>query len=563
MQLNTSVVRLSLGAVFFCCCGFFFTGAAQAQTPVILISIDTLRADHLSVYGYKAARTPNIDSFAEGGTIFTQADCQIPLTFPSHTSMLTSIYPFQNQVEENAMSLPGGAVTMATVLGSHGYKTAAFIGTVFMEKQMGLGQGFDFYDSPFNFDAYSSLGGSMFMGVTKSAPGEGRDRRDGALVIRSARQWLGETIRANPAQPFFAFVHLYDMHQPYDHGYDAQLAYVDKLIGVFKQSLMQTGLWDRAVVILVSDHGEGLGDHSEHTHGYFIYESTLRVPLLIHWPAAMAGEHPARVTDPVGLIDVAPTVVDLLHLPMPPSFEGSNLFSPGHAVYSENVYSRDAFGWSPLRSLRVGQYKYIEAPKPELYNLQADPHELSNLYVKGSAKAADLRSQLAKLMARYPPKKPDTAQETAPGARALLDSLGYLSSGPRAAGGTLPPDPKDKLPEFLLYEHSQDQLFHHKLPEAMITFRQLLALDPHNLLARRDLGSGYLELGDYAKARAAFAQVLNSAPGDYIANYKIGIVEEKLGLLKEAREHLENACRAAPESKQSRRELDAVEAKLK
>jgi choline-sulfatase len=248
---------------------------------------------------------------------------------------------------------------------------------------------------------------------------------------------------------------------------------------------------------------------------------------------------------------------------VPASFEGNSLFAPSHAVYSENIYSRDAFGWSPLRGLRVGQYKYIEAPKPELYNLQTDPRELSNLYVKGSAKATDLRNQLAKLMARHPPRKMDGAHETAPGARALLDSLGYLSSGPRASQGISATDPKDKLPEFLLYEHSQDQLFHHKMMDAMVTFRQLLALDPHNLLARRDLGSAYLEMGNYAKARAAFAQVLTSAPGDYIANFKIGIAEERLGLLKEAKEHLESACRAAPESLQSRKELDAVEAKLK
>jgi arylsulfatase A-like enzyme len=549
VTLRQTIVFVILAAAF-----------AQAQTPstpVILISIDTLRADHLSVYGYTRIHTPNIDSFADHGTVFTQADCQIPFTFPSHASMLTSIYPFQNQVEENAVALPQGAVTLASVLHSHGYKTAAFIGTVFMEKQMGLDQGFEFYDSPFNYDAFSPMSGSMFLGVSPGSPNAGKDRRDGALVVRSARQWLSANLAG---QPVFAFVHLFDMHKPYNDGYDGRLAYVDRLMGVFKQSLAQFGLWDRALVILVADHGESLGDHGESSHGYFIYESTLRVPLIIHWPAGAEG-HPARVADPVGLIDVAPTVMDFLRLPMPPSFEGSSLLGPHGPVYGESLHAHDAFGWAPLRSLRVGPNKYIEAPRPELYNLQTDSHELINLYVKGSPRGTDLRNQLAKLLARYAPKKPLSAA-AAPGARALLDSLGYLSAGPRTASGASAADPKDRLPEFRMYEDAQLQLYHRKITDAIATLRQLLLRDPHNLLARRDLGSAYVDTGDYAKARTAFQQVLAVAPDDYMANYEIGYAEDQLGLLKEAKEHEEAACRIAPESQQSRKELEAVQAKM-
>jgi arylsulfatase A-like enzyme len=550
-------VTLRLTVVFLIFAAIAFT--QTPPTPVILISIDTLRADHLSAYGYTRIHTPNIDSFADHGTLFTQADCQIPFTFPSHASMLTSVYPFENQVEENAVALPQGAVTLASVLRSHGYKTAAFIGTVFMEKQMGLDQGFDFYDSPFNYDAFSPMSGSMFLGVTPGSPNAGRDRRDGALVVRAARQWLS----ANNTQPLFAFVHLFDMHKPYNDGYDGRVAYVDKLMGVFKQTLVQLGLWDKALVILVADHGESLGDHGESSHGYFIYEATLHVPLIFHWPAGTENR-PTRVPDPVGLIDVAPTVLDFLHLPAPLSFEGSSLFGAIHnSVYGESVHAQDAFGWAPLRSLRVGPWKYIEAPRPELYNLQTDPHELTNLYVKGSAKAADLRSQLAKLLARYAPKKPEAAKNTSPGARALLDSLGYLSAGPRAASqGGSAPDPKDRLPEFRMYEDAQLQLYHRKMTEAIATLRQLLVRDPHNLMARRDLASAYVDTGEYAKARTAFQQVLAVAPDDYMTNYEIGYAEDKLGLLKEAKEHLETACRIAPESQQSRKELEVVQGKM-
>jgi len=536
-------------------CAMFAAACAWAQTlatPVILISIDTLRADHVSAYGYTRIHTPNIDSLADHGTIFTQADCQTPLTLPSHTSMLTSTYPFGNQIEENAEPVPASAVTLASVLQSHGYKTAAFIGSVFLERQMGLAAGFDFYDSPFNFDAASA--GPL------AGPLAGKDRRDGALVMRAARQWLA----ANNTQPVFAFVHLFDMHKPYPVSYDEQLKYVDRLMGTFKQSLQQLGLWDRALVILVSDHGEGLGDHGEASHGYFIYESTLHVPLIFHWPTGTAS-HPARVDDPAGLIDVAPTILDFLHLPMPPSFEGASLLAGRQPVYSESVHARDAFGWSPLRSLRVGPYKYIEAPRPELYNLQTDPRELTNLYVKGSAKASDLHDQLTKLLARYSPKQPtEAAHDISPGARALLDSLGYLAPGPRSgSASTTGVDPKDRLPEFRLYEDAWVDIYFHRLDAGIAKLRQVLTRDPHNLLARRDLGGAYAEKKDYAQARTAYREVLAAAPDDYVANYELGVADERLGLLAEAKEHLETACGIAPESQQSRHELDAVLVKIK
>jgi len=533
--------------------------AGQAQpTSVILISIDTLRADHLSAYGYTRVRTPNMDSFAERGTLFTQADCQVPLTLPSHTSLFTSTYPFENQVEENAEVVPPGAVTLASVLRSHGYRTAAFIGSVFLERQVGLDQGFDFYDSPFNFEALSPMSGSMFFGAASHNPSVGKDRRDGALVLRAARQWLA----ANRGQPVFAFVHLFDMHKPYATSYDAQLAYVDRLLGGFQQALMQLGWWDRSLVVLLSDHGESLGEHGESSHGYFIYESTLRVPLILHWPSG-AANHAARVAEPAGLIDVAPTILDFLRLPVPPSFAGTSLLGTHGAVYGESRHAHDAFGWAPLRSLRTGAYKYVEAPRPEFYNLDADPREQHNLFVKGSPKALELEGQLAKLLARYPPKRPAAPSDASPQTRALLNSLGYLSAGPRAALGGSGPDPKDRLPEFRLYEDAQVALYERRLNEAIAILSRLLARDPHNTLARRDLAGAYLELKDYAKARADFQQVLAVAPDDYVTQFQLGISDERLGLLKEAEAHLQAACRIAPEAQQCRRELETVEQKMK
>lgn len=527
---------------------------AAQPTSVILISIDTLRQDHLSAYGYRRILTPNIDSFADQGTLFTNIESQVPLTLPSHTSLFTSTYPFENQIEENAERVPPGAVTLASVLHSHRYKTAAFIGSVFLEDEMGLDRGFDFYDSPFHFEAFSPISGSMFFGGVGRNQYGVRDRRDGALVLGAARRWLS----ANQDAPAFVFIHLFDLHKPYIRaGYDAELAYTDRILGAFKQALIAGGWWQRSVVVLLSDHGEGLGDHGEDSHGYFIYESTLRVPLIVHWPAGTPS-HAAREDRPGGLIDVAPTVLDFLRIPAPPSFEGYNLLDAtvSRAVYSESVYAHDGFGWAPLRSLREGADKYIDAPRPELYNLRADPHELNNLYRPGSPRALALHSELQKLLASHAPKQPASPANISPRTRALLASLGYLSGGAHTAAGSSLPDPKDRLAEYRLYESAQAALYDRQLERAAAIFRRILARDPQNTLARRDLGGTYVEQHFYDKARACFEKVIAAAPDDYMAQFELGVADKHLGLSAEALEHLQAACKAAPEAEQCKRELD-------
>jgi len=532
-------------------------GVAAEPASVILISIDTLRADRLSAYGYRRFRTPNIDSYAQQGTLFTNIEAQVPLTLPSHTSLFASTYPFENQIEENAERVAPGVVTLASVLQSHGYKTAAFIGSVFLEKEMGLGPGFDTYDSPFHFEAFSPISGSMFFGGVNRREFAGRDRRDGALVLRAARAWMA----ANRDAPAFVFVHLFDLHKPYLRaGYDGELAYADQILGAFRQTLIQTGWWQRSLVVLLSDHGESLGEHGEDSHGYFIYESTLRVPLIVHWPDGAAG-HPARDDGPGGLIDVAPTVLDFLHIAAPASFEGRSLLDAGNArgVYSETLYAHDGFGWAPLRALREGVYKYIEAPRPEFYNLAADPHEQINLYSKDSARARALKGDLRKLLAAHAPKQPASPASISPRTRELLASLGYLSGNQHAAAGGAMPDPKDRLAEYRLYETAQALLYDRRLEEAAVTFRRILARDPKNILARRDLGGTYVEQKLYGKARECFEQVVNNAPDDYMAQYELGIADKNLGLMHDAFEHLQVACRLAPGAEQCKKELDGLE----
>ena len=574
---------------------------AQTLTPVILISIDTLRADHLGIYGYRRIGTPHIDSFGRQGTVFDAIDCPVPLTLPSHTALFTSTYPFANHVEENDGRVPAGVVTLAGVLHSHGYRTAGFVGSALLDRRLGLDQGFDFYHSPFSISS-SGPPNAMAAGV----------RRDGALVVRAARQWLGE----NHGQPVFAFLHFFDLHAPYGHatsnsglptaaGYDAEIEYVDRLAGQFQQALVAGGWWDRSLVVLLSDHGESLGDHGETSHGYFVYQSTLRTPLIIHWPAGTQG-YPERLGPPGGLIDVAPTILDFLKLPKPREFAGASLLSSartrqddGRTVVSESVYPRDAFHWAPLRSIRVGAYQYIDAPRPELYNLSQDPEERHNLAAETPAVANRLRSRLGEIMA------PSRDQQTGGNGagisadrRRALESLGYLGGSPgtrlAAASGA---DPKDKLNEYNLFEKALAGMYAGRYEESISAFRQLLSGDPRNSLARYYLADAFLRAGqstsalrewenalrldseyvpaaealgawwigreDYAKARTYFQKALAAAPRDSTALVEEGVAEERLGLLHEALNHLEDACHLSPELPQCGRELETVNEKMR
>jgi hypothetical protein len=517
-----------------------------------VISIDTLRADHVDT-----RRAPHLISWAaQGGTLFSAAESQVPLTLPSHTVLFTSTYPYENHVEENAGAVPRGAVTLASVLQARGYKTAAFIGSIFLERQLGLDRGFDTYDSPFRFGAFSRLSGEMlFAGNGNSYAA--RERRPGALVIRAANQWMA----AHKNQPVFVFIHLFDVHKPYPLGsYDAQLGSVDRLLGAFQQTLKNEGWWDRSLVVLTSDHGEGLGEHGESDHGYFIYESTLHVPLIVHWPQG-AARLPARLDQPVGLVDLAPSILDFLKIPAPPAFHGrSFLDGSPRPVFSESVYARDSFGWSALRSLRSGAWKYIDAPKPELYDLSKDPRELNNLVKGNAAEVARLRAQLTKYTAAAAP--PTTTSGDPQRKKEVLESLGYLAPGPRGSGKPSGADPKDRLPLLLRYEEALNSLAAKNYDAAIAKLRSILAVDPGNLLVRRDLGVALIERKEFAKAIPELQRVAVAAPDDYVTRFELGIATEQTGRLREAADQFEAAIRLAPEAAQAKDSLERVRGKL-
>ncbi len=376
------------------------------------------------------------------------------------------------------------------------------------------------------------------------------------------------------------------MHQPYTHGsYDREVAYVDQAIGKFRQAL--TGRGKDTLVVLTSDHGESLGEHGEETHGYFIYQSTLHVPLILHWPTA-AG-HPARVDDPASLIDVAPTLLDFLGVPAPTQFQGRTLLrSPGDKpIYSESMYARDHLGCSALRSIRLGRYKYIDAPKPELYDLATDPGESQNRYDRDRAQAQKLSEMLRSLSA--PARRP-APSSTSPEVLARLRSLGYLGGGPpRTVSGV---DPKDRLQQYLRYgqgirlanagqlaaaigefrkvlaEDPQNTLAHfyvgvcyyrlHQLDEAVTALHAALAVAHHYPPAEELLGTIWLVKHDYKRAREQFEQLAASTPASYGAHYNLGILALREGRSDDALRELLAACRADPTSAQPHAALGSL-----
>jgi choline-sulfatase len=546
--------------------------ALCSSTPVILISVDTLRADHLGCYGYKKIHTPHFDSLAKGGTVFSAVDSPVPMTLPAHTSLLTSQYPFVHGVEENGQAVPAGAVTLAGVLKSHGYQTAAFIGGYVLDASFGLNQGFDYYDSPFRIRPQRG----------EDAPELKRTAED---VLRGAIEWL-----STHSDSFFVFIHLYDLHQPYSHGYDAQVSYVDEQLGRLWSFLEAKGLARKTLIAVTSDHGESLGEHGENTHGYFIYQSTLWTPLLIHWPAGMRPPA-ARIDAPASLIDVAPTILQSLEIPAPPQFQGRNLLRPGEeSVYSESMYAHDHLGCSPLRSLRAGSYKYIQAPKPELYDLSKDPAEAHNLYDQQKTLAKNLQERLRSLLSR--PEVKAAPMTASPEVVARLRSLGYLAGrSVRAIDGS-GPDPKDRLDEYLRYGRAILYSSTGRLPEATQEFQEVLKQDGQNVLAhfylavcyhrlrRLDdsakeldatlaiapdywraeelLGSIWLEKKDYVRAREQFTHLLKGVPGDYGAHFNLGILATRDGKWDEARRHLQAALAADPDSADARRALEKL-----
>lgn len=524
---------------------------ADAKPNVIFITIDTLRADHLGCYGYRKIQTPNIDALARSAARFSHAYTTVPITLPAHTALFTGSFPMATGVHDFAVNkVSFNAITLAKVLHENGYATAAFIGAPVLDSRYGLNQGFETYFDHFDF---SHLDESRADEV----------KRRGDVVIDEALGWLKRT----PSKPLLLWVHLYDPHNPYappepyaslyrTRPYDGEIAFADAQIGRLISFLKETGIFANSMVVLAADHGEGLNEHGEKRHGFFIYNSTLHVPLLVKVPGAT----PRVIEDEVSLVDVMPTVLQALRIPNPVTVQGRSLLSEtlGHPasgpsnLYAETFLPLLHFSWSQLRGLQWNGLKYIAAPKPELYDVFADPHETKNLFGTRQAEAQMMRDRLFTILRRYTPAQGAAASEKAPTDPALLErlrSLGYvaISAGTFAdAAGKELPDPKDRIQVYDLFWEAMADGQRGRYEESLRKLREARKIEPDSLAVLFLAALDYFQMKDYEQAIQLFNKTLALKPDFVPPHYYLGVIYSQLSNNEAALENFKKALELEP-----------------
>lgn len=522
---------------------------------IVFITLDTTRADRLGCYGYDKAETPHLDALARRGTLFERAYAPAPMTVPSHSSMLTGLWPPEHGVITNGqMALPDGIPALAEVLAKGGYDTGAFVAAFVLQKKFGLARGFKVYDDDLSQAERSS--------------DELHRYRDGRLVIDSAVRWLKGRASRGSGQPFFCWVHLYDPHDPYldhadefgerfaDRPYDAELAYVDGQLGRLFATLESLKVSHNTIVVVVGDHGESLGEHDEQTHGYMLHESTLRVPLIIADPR---GDGTARrVTNPVPLVDLFPTMLELGGGRPDREIGGKSLLPAlaGSPLEPRTCYSRteepylQAF-WSPLQGLTTEGWRYVRTTRPELYDLANDPKELVNLADKQPEKLKELEAELARFESGLK-KRAGTAVAVTAEERRALESLGYTGGGlppsQRPEGEQKLPDIKDMIGT-LNQLHDATELMDEKKYEEAAKILEPLARDVPNLFrARLNLGRCRMSQQKFEDAIQWFKAALEIDPNSDRAHDMLGFCYLRLRKLELAAEHFQRLLEIRPES---------------
>jgi arylsulfatase A-like enzyme/Tfp pilus assembly protein PilF len=523
--------------------GYLARGTDRDALNLVVITLDTTRADRLGAYAYPNAGTPNLDALAAEGALFEHASTAAPLTLPAHSTLFTGRFPPEHGVRDNGgYFLNDSETTLAEVLKSRGYATGGFIAAYVLDGKWGINQGFDTYFDDFDLSKYKVL--SM-----------GAIQRPGNEVVDHALPWIDQ----HRSGRFFAWIHLYDAHTPYkppepfksrypDDPYQGEISFADAQVGRVVQALRNWNLLDRTVIVVMGDHGESLNDHGEATHGFFIYESVMRVPLIVHAPFS-AMQH-RRVPDPVRSVDVMPTVLDLLDVAKPAvSIDGESLTplltgaraEMGLEAYAEAVYPLHHFGWSDLRALRQGRYKLIAAPRPELYDLQEDPREQTNVYEDRHALGERMLGRLSELEARFKKSAPakGEAVEVDPDARARLAALGYVGSFVATVGAdttrTGLADPKDKVRLFNLITEARD-IAHdeNQFAAAVSILEGVLNEDPKVIDAWFMLGNMYARQNRQEEAIGYFKRALALKPDDEEAVINMAHAYRRLGRDEEA-----------------------------
>ena len=549
---------------------------AFSSPSVLLITIDTLRADHVGCYGYARVETPAMDALAAVGVRFENAYAQAPITLPSHAVILSGTYPMFNGVRDfTSQGLALNIPTLAEMMRRKGYRTAAFVSSYALNSQWGLNRGFEVYDDNLGLE-----------------PGRSSDiflvRRRGDRTVDRLLAWLDEQGSA----PFFLWLHLYDPHSPYrppepylsryaSHPYDGAIAFDDAQVGRVFTRLKAMQRFDAMAVLLLSDHGESLGEHGEDEHGFFIYNATLRVPLIVKLPEGFprgstgrgtrdAGSPDANkfsvsrapvsrvITQPVGTVDVAPTIAQLCGIPSADtrSFQGRSLLpalssAPAiedASVYAETYYPRDSFGWHELRGVLNAHFAYIDAPRPELYDLQRDPGELHNLATTNASLAGSLRERLQEVEQRYAGRAPSAPAQADPETVERLRSLGYVSFESSAATQNDPrrADPKDKIETLHRILHASDLRRMAKYPEAEDLLAGLEETEPALYVVPFERGENFLAWAKPQQSLPEFGKALSLNPTFDQALLGLGRAHFLLGQDKPAAETLELALRMNP-----------------
>jgi choline-sulfatase len=530
-------------------CSLVATPGAQAPPPnVLLITVDTVRADHIGAYGYARGATPAIDRLAREGVRFADATTQAPLTGPAHAAILTGQYPARLGVRDNATTpIPPDTTTIAEAFKSKGYRTGGFVGAFILGPEYGFGQGFDIVDASF---AQFSAGMKL------------QAQRPAGEVTDAALEWL-----KTGGQPFFAWVHLYDAHTPYEppppfrarfqaSPYDGEIAYVDSAIARLVAALEQSGQLDRTLIAVVSDHGEGLGEHGEAEHGLFLYESVLHVPWIMRLPGRDAA---GTVVKPqVRTIDVAPTLAGIAGVTLP-KVDGENVVplirgtvpQDPKPSYAESFYPKWHFGWSELTSVRVGDWKYIDAPKPELYDMRADAAERRNVVDARGALAKGLSNEIAKIQSGFGAAATAAAPQPDPETLARLRSLGYVGiAGPST--GARGADPKDMVPKLEAFRtgisRAIDALAQGQADSAIGELKKLVAINERSYELHLFLGDAYQAKGQHETALAEYAAagVLNpTSTAPVLSQARVYLAQ---GDLTRALQKVEESSRLEPAS---------------
>lgn len=529
-------------------------GRQEKTSPhdVFFITIDTLRSDHVHCYGYERIQTPAMDQLAKHGIRFTQAFTPSPITNTSHTSILTGLLPSSHGVNDFGVPLAVKYPTLAELLEKQGYRTAAFIGSVILDSKTlapGLDRGFEFYDN--------------FPEKNESKSRWGRIERRGMDVVQRAEIWLN----GHDEGRHFVWVHLYDPHDPYEPPppysemyknrlYDGEIAYADSALSHFLTYLKKQSWYEEAFIIVVGDHGEGLGEHGEETHGIFLYDSTTHVPLIVKLPNEQ--EAGRVVKEQVSTTDIMPTILELLGIPAPANPDGTSLKpsilrteAAHRTVFGETDYPL-RFGWAPLRSVRREGYKFIEAPQPELYDLRSDPGELRNLYVPWDTTVQQLRKMLAELSAKSPPPGKPSPAAVSPGTIDELRALGYLGPADARSSTDVPepsllPDPKDKIEEQNLLHVAMMASEDGQSTKARAALEKLLQLDNRSTNALSQLGHLEMQSGDYTKAADYLRRAREMRPDDAVVAFDYARALERSGDLSSARTALQASLKLNPD----------------